>query len=87
MTRTENKKPLKERSIGELQFRANLATRFIELLMTNDDMKDDDRAPGAIHEYERQLEKIQAEINRREPQPVVIGLQPASLAGISPNKE
>jgi len=85
MTRTQNKRPLKEQSIEELKNRVVMTKGFLDILMNDDDVKDDERAPDAIHNYEMQLEAIEAEIERRTPQPIVIGLQPGKLFGTSPS--
>jgi hypothetical protein len=83
MTRTENKRH--QRSIGELELRKKLVTKILDMLRTDPEMKDDPRALSAIEEYTNQLNKIQAELDQREPQPIVVGLQPASLTGTSPS--
>jgi hypothetical protein len=83
MSRTKNERH--KRSIGELELRKKLAMKILDTLQTDPEMKDDPRAPNAIEEYTNQLNRIQAELDQHEPQPIVIGLQPASLAGTSPS--
>ena len=72
----------------ELQFRINLARKFIEILQTDPDVRDDPRTSERVKEFQNQISKMQAELpDELKPQPVAVGLQPARLQGISKNTQ
>ena len=71
------------REIKEIENRIGLTGMFLEFLKT----VDDPRAPDAIEHYEAQRDKLEQELQDYKPQPVVIGLQAASLSAVVPNQK
>ena len=74
------------RTISDLRNRILIAKVIIRILNEEPDMLKDLRQPGAIKHYQAQLLKLETELYTLiEPEPIIIGLQPATLSAKSPN--
>ena len=75
--------PLEEQSLDELWAREKLAMSNIDMLETDEYCLNHPRQPIALQEEKERLERIQAEIRKRNPPETVVGLKPGRLSGES----